>query len=106
METKHEIHYQITAGLRFRPRDAKWLWHLAAHHWPADTEGDVSKFGEAAQAAENGTVLVVQCMSREELDEIVNWFPKHGVGAPAVEDLRLGHRPDKPKGRLIVVERG
>lgn len=99
------IDYQITAGLRFRKQDAPFLWRLAAHHWPTDTEGDVSKFGEAAHAAEKGTVMVVQVMSREELDEIVNWFPKHGVFPPRVEDVLRGHRPKKPRGKLIVVEK-
>jgi hypothetical protein len=105
MSEQHEIHYQITVGLRFQKRDAPWLWRLAAHHWPADTPGDVGKFGEAAQAAEKGNVLVVQVMSREELDEIVAFFPKYGVRPPRVEDLRLGHRPEKPRGKLTVVQR-
>lgn len=102
---KH-IEFQIHAILKFRPDDAPWLWSLARRHWPDEMTGDPSKFAEAAQAAENGTGLVVQVMKREEIEEIKNWFPKFGVFPPAVEDLRLERVPEKPFGQLVVVENG
>ena len=93
-----EFHHSISVGLKFRPSDAFLLWRLAARHWPKETYGDVSKFAEAAQAAENNTLLLVQCGNREELDEIVGFFPLHGITRPEVHDMRI----EIPRGAVLL----
>jgi hypothetical protein len=97
-ELKGEFAHAITVGLKFRRSDAFLLWRLAARHWPKDTYGDVSKFAEAAQAAENGTLCVVQCGNQEQLNEIVGFFPLHGITRPEVHDMRI----EIPKGAVLL----
>lgn len=85
-----EFRYRITVALFFRRSDARALWQLAAHHWPKDAYGDVSMFGKAAKAAEDGTALVLQCMDTDELQEIAGFFPRFGIAPPRIEEVRLG----------------
>ena len=90
-----EIYYQVTVGLRFRKADVPVLRELARRDWTHD-EDDRSVFAKAADAAEADEVLVVQCMTRAELQSIVASFPQAGVSEPSVEDLATYIPPNAP----------
>lgn len=76
----------IVVALYFRPSDAPKLWDLAARHL---TEDDVSMFAKAARATERGLPVVLECTLREQLDELKSFFPRHGIEAPTIEELRV-----------------
>ena len=77
----------IVVALHFRAADAPALWDLACRHYGHD---DISMFAKAARATERGLPIVLECTFREQLEEVKAFFPRHGIEAPRIEELRLG----------------
>lgn len=73
-------------ALYFKPQDAPALWDLASRHWP--DEGDVSEFAKMARATERGLPVVFECTLQQQIEEIKAFFPRYGIEAPRVEELR------------------
>ena len=77
----------ITVALYFRAADASALWDLASRHWP--DQDDISMFAKAARATEKGLPIVIECTLRDQLEEVKSFFPRHGIEAPRIEELRV-----------------
>lgn len=77
----------IAVALHFRTSDAGKLWDLARRHENFDGE-DLSMFAKAARATERGLPVVVECSVVEQLEELKSFFPRHGIEAPRMEELR------------------
>jgi hypothetical protein len=81
----------VRVALYFDPQDAPKLWDLAARHYPsADSAEMVSRFAMAARATERGLPIIVEAFDEAQMDEVVAFFPAHGIAAPRVEEVRLG----------------
>lgn len=78
----------ITVALYFRAQDVRALWDLASRH--GGFEGEVSTFAKAARATERGLPLVLECTQREQVEQVRHFFPRHGIEAPRIEELRVG----------------
>lgn len=78
----------IVVALYFKAADTRALWDLASRHWP-DSD-DVSMFAKAARATERGLPIVIECTVRDQIEEVKSFFPRHGIEAPRIEELRVG----------------
>jgi hypothetical protein len=77
----------IVVALYFKSEDAPRLWDLASRH--EAYEGDVSMLAKAARATERGLPIVVECTVRQQLEEVKSFFPRYGIEAPRIEELRV-----------------
>lgn len=85
----------IRFGLRFDRRDATHLAGLALRVKAGEMTGErVGGFIHAAEAAETGEPLIIQCMTADEAEQMAARFVALGVRRPAVEEL-TGQRPAK-----------
>jgi predicted Ser/Thr protein kinase len=91
-----EFHHPISVALRFKRADAPKLKALADRlaalpHLGYQTKesAEAKLFAEAAEATKNGERLVFQCGLQDQLDEVLDEFPKHGISRPLVEVLRV-----------------
>ena len=83
----------IRVGLRFNHRDARLLRSLAARVQNGELHGQtLSGLQYAADAAETGEPLIIQCASPEEAEAMAARFILIGCHRPAVEEL-TGDRP-------------
>jgi hypothetical protein len=74
--------------LWFKASDAPRLWDLASRHYPEDQD-DATWFAMAARCVERGIPALLECGTREQVEEAVAFFIRQGIEAPRVEDVRL-----------------
>lgn len=78
----------IRVGLRFQPRDAALLAHLAERVKALELgHRDVATFANAAKAASTGEPLIVYCDSPGEAAMIADGYTQFGVQRPAIDDI-------------------
>jgi hypothetical protein len=77
----------IRVRLYFSPSDVPALWDLASRH--GGYKGDVSQLAKIAAATEQGRPVVFECTVLDQIEEMVEFFPKHGIDAPRVEEFRV-----------------
>lgn len=76
-------------GLRFQREDAPLLRFLAGRVRAGDMSGHGARvFEQAAVAAENASLLEVECGRPEEVAEMAALYVLHGVRQPVIEPLR------------------
>lgn len=74
--------------LWFKPADAPRLWDLASRHYPENSE-DGSWFAQAARCAQSGLPALMECGTRDQIQEALAFFIRHGIEPPRTEDVRL-----------------
>ncbi len=79
-------------GLRFACKDAPFLAALARQVRSGQRKGPVGGLAAAADAAETGEPLIIQCSTPQEAEQQAAHFVLLGVTRPAVEEL-TGERP-------------
>lgn len=85
----------IRVGLRFDRGDAGWLRAVARQIRSGQHRGEtVGGLTHAAEAAETGEPLIIQCQSPQEAKQIAARFVRLGCSQPAIEEL-TGQRPAK-----------
>jgi hypothetical protein len=78
----------MTVGLRFHPTDARRLREIAQRIRAGELgKQHVGLFDKAADAAQTGEPLIVQCTDPVEAIVMADAFPSWGVGRPVVEEL-------------------
>jgi hypothetical protein len=83
----------IRIGLRFDRRDAEYLRTIARQIRSGQRSGEtVGGITLAADAAETGEPLIVQCESAQEAKQMAARFVRLGCTMPAIEEL-TGLRP-------------
>lgn len=85
----------IRVGLRFDAKDAAYLRSLARQVKTGERrDGPVGGLAFAADAAETGEPLILQCSSPQEAKQMAAKFVRLGCSLPAIEEL-TGQRPAK-----------
>jgi hypothetical protein len=85
----------IRIGLRFASADAAFLRAVARQITSGQRQGEATGgLTLAADAAETGEPLIMQCDTPQEAHQMAAKFVRLGCTMPAIEEL-TGHRPSR-----------